>query len=166
MHSHAQFNSGDKQRHVLLCRHLALPHLLPIIRKSEARSQWYAGCNLFARDLTVNSQVPQHGWKGCARDRLNVGACSYRSRLAPRNGWLWEPGGLLCDSISQTAHSRGKGKGQLRPTKLQAGVSVTAYDHEIQIDRCILGFDTKTRLIFKVILVLPFNLSSTWHLDS
>lgn len=57
MHTHAPFNFGDKQRHVLLCRHLALPHLLPIIQKSETRSQFYAVCNLSAKDLAMNSQV-------------------------------------------------------------------------------------------------------------
>jgi hypothetical protein len=145
----------------LLCRHLALPHLLPIIQKSETRSQFCAGCNLFAKDLAVNSQVPQHGWKGCSRDHLHMGACSYRSRLAPRNAWLWETEGFSMTPFHKQHTPGERAKGSHEPPNFGQESRSLAYDHKIHTDKCLLGFDTKTRLIFKVILVLSFNLIST-----
>lgn len=47
-----------------------LPRLLTITQKSEDWSRFYGEYNPLAKDLAMNSQIPQHGWKGCTEISL------------------------------------------------------------------------------------------------
>lgn len=91
------------------------------------------------------------------RDHLDLGACSYRSRLAPRNKWLWGTEGFSVTPFHKQHALRERAKGSHDPPNSRQESQLLAYDHENQIDKCLLGFDTKTRRVFKVIPVLPFQ---------
>jgi hypothetical protein len=100
-----------------LCRHLALPHLLPITQKSEKWSQFYGDYEPFAKDLAMNSQALQHGWKGCTRIDLTW--------LPALTGTIWQPGmaagnlRLLCLCVHEIYTSRRGAKDKQPPsTKL------------------------------------------------
>lgn len=66
MHDLILWTSRDMQ---LLYRHLSAP-LLTITQKSGDWSQFYVEYNPLAKDLAMNSQIPQHGWKGCTEISL------------------------------------------------------------------------------------------------
>lgn len=83
-----------------------LLRLLTITQKPGDWSQFYGEYNPLAKDLAMNSQIPQHGWKGCTKISLTW--------LPALTGTTWQPGkagGNLrrpyyC--ISRTIHSQGK----------------------------------------------------------
>lgn len=79
MHDLILWTSRDMQ---LLCRHLSAP-LLTITQKSGDWSQFYVEYNPLAKDLAMNSQIPQHGWKGCTEISLTW--------LPALTGTAWQP---------------------------------------------------------------------------
>lgn len=116
--------SADMQ---LLCRHLALPHLLPITQKSEHWSQFYVEDYSFAKDLAMNSWIPQHGWKGCTRDSFNLATCSCRNYLATRNGRRKSEASLGPHFMNHLLLGKVAKDRQTPPTELQAGCPIHSH---------------------------------------
>lgn len=81
VHTHGSdlWTSRDTQ---LLCRHLSAP---PTHNHTETReTEPVLWGEYTAKDLAMNSQIPQHGWKGCTEISL--------TRLPALTGTTWQPG--------------------------------------------------------------------------